>query len=275
MIFLAVDELDQREKTSKEKHKSFMIPTIVIILLIVAFVYIEITTRHVPPITTTTTITTTSILVNNSSSLLNSLSNRSNSLYSINSSQNYGNYFNEQPTNSIYNYIANYSSANITYSYARIYGLNFTQYLIKNMLVLPANYALTIPRAYQNYTQPVIIEVSITSFTNATDLNNALKVFSENKNGTQQVSIEPFSINNTCPCINQTFNYTNITINSIPSVMQTIKPWYKTLEMNQIFIPYKNIQINVAAYGIIGKYNANYTVSIARHILETIESKTK
>ena len=273
------NKIDNGEKKQHGKYKISLVSAVIIIILLVAiYSYDEIIPKHITPSTvTTTTITVTTIpAAVNSTSLLNSLSNKSNSLYRINSSQNYSMYFNEQPGyNSVYKYVENYSVAGINYSYARIYGLNFTQYVINNMLVLPVNYTLSIPKAYQNYTQPMIVEVSITTFSNASYLENSINSFSNNKNGTLQVPIMPFSINNTCPCINQTFNYTRISVDGIPLVMQTISPWYTSLEMNQIFVPYKNIQINVVAYGLIGKYNQSYTVSIAKQILETLESKIK
>lgn len=149
----------------------------------------------------------------------------------------------------------------VIYSDAKSYGLNFTGPLILGPSEPPPSYQLQLPPEFSNISYPVVVNINVYIFSNATGaFNDFHKLFGEKA----LLSILEKNISYG----NYTYTATYVADPGIGgnSSIVTIVPLYHTLEFSQAAFQYGRYVIIVPIYGVLNHYNINYTKEIASHI---------
>ncbi len=189
---------------------------------------------------------------------LSYLNNRTNALYGLPNASIYTVYYQYSPAAP--NTIAT-RGALIIYSDVKSYGLNSTQPLILGSSEPNVSYRFQLPEQLMNASYPVVVNVQVYEFSNSSGASEVFDIIFNGSNFSGR-----FNKTTVYDNISTTIVYLSNPMLGNRSSIQTLEPLYASLELSQEVFQYKNYIILVPVYGVLNKYNINYTREIAAHI---------
>ncbi|MEM0201861.1 MAG: hypothetical protein QXR73_01655 [Candidatus Micrarchaeaceae archaeon] len=297
------------QETGHAGRAKLILSAIIIIILLASVVYYfeyfittssyTATTTITSNVTTTTSnaTTTTTIITPKAPPNIYEVALRPYALYGIPNASQYDEF---------YTFYQNGSSL-LNNSYAKGspalqdfgYGINFTRTVVMSY-TLPLNYDQPIPPQYSDYAYPVASIVLVRNFTNSTDAAAYLRFgvyYSHNLNNTpiapistvnhterEYITIKPpasgilillnniSSYHNASAFYNVTVTYNFTSINGTNVAILKISPFFTTLNQYTIAFQNHNHLVYIIGYGIRNHLNMSYPISIAKHILQYLQS---
>ncbi len=274
----------------KKNGKLLLISAIALILIIFISFYFSTNSAGQKTAQATSSISNTTSVAPVRILNVSTLVNKSNALFGI---PNQGSFtLSSSFQNSSISQNTNYTTVGTVAFYSNSYGLDFTDPVINYSSTVPLTYNLPIPPSYASENSPVAVMIylwkaSNFNYSTAEYLENLQYAY--NSKTAYNSSQRPNNINSSIniyymangSVVNSTGINTstlipyskNVNISAAPAFMSSIAPVYVHLIQNQVTLGYKDYVITIYTFGILGKYNENYTKIIASHFLSMLKSR--
>ncbi len=138
-------------------------------------------------------------------------------------------------------------------------------------------YNFHIPASYSNLSVPIGVNINLLEFNNSNAADSVFNYIYKAANNNSVIQYYngsnvkiPQRTNGSLMAV---LTSNSIAIDGKSMASEYFRPIYTNLGQYQITFYYKNIIIIVNTYGILGKYDKNYTKAIASHYYETLSNR--